>query len=794
MPNTPVTWRRQSIVNTTTTGNQSDPDIIQLANGNILVSWTTDDAGGLGSPNGTETFAQIFDPLGNKIGAEIRLNQASTSGDEQNADLAALPGGGFIVVYHDLDNPATVPPGGSNIRLQEYDANGIIGSANALVVNDAGAGADPNFRNPVVAVSSATSVLIVYEQVTGGSSDLVGKIYNPTTNTYGAQFNILTEANSMGDADITVLTNGNYVITGNRSFTDNAIEYRIFDSAGANVLSATYVTGTNANAENDSEATVTALTGGGFVIAWTNIDADTDVEFRVYNAAGTQTASGFAGPSGNADNNNESKVIALADGTFVIAWDNDATFGVEVMHFSATGVQLGNTFVVSANNAESISGIGLGDGRFALVWDVNGGEISMEILDTRDTPNNPGVYTPDQWVVGTVGDDVFTPAANAEITHGGDGDDTITESGGTRAYYGDDGRDTILVNSPINADLHDGGLDNDTIDWIANSEVGSIFDLQAGTATSVSLLVEQMLNFENLNGTDNRDNILGTSGVNILNGNNGDDTIEGRGGADVINGGVGFDFASYLGAGGGVTARLDPYSALNTGEAAGDTYTGIEGLIGSQFSDFLLVGDATGNYIAALDGDDYIAGEGGDDSLRGDTGNDQIWGGTGADAIDGGSGYDIARYDFAASGVVARLDGGGNAGEAFGDTYVGIEALYGSAFGDILIGDNLGNVLVGLDGADLLYGLGGDDLLLGGAGIDAFAFNTAGFGTDTVLDFATTAAAGGSHDYVDFRGIPGLATFAITQSGADTLVTTNLGVVRLIGINSATLVAGDFLF
>ncbi len=159
-----------------------------------------------------------------------------------------------------------------------------------------------------------------------------------------------------------------------------------------------------------------------------------------------------------------------------------------------------------------------------------------------------------------------------------------------------------------------------------------------------------------------------------------------------------------------MTARLD-FSSLNTGEAAGDSYTSIEGLIGSQFSDFLLVGDGQANYIAALGGDDYAAGEAGNDTILGGEGNDQFWGGTGADSLDGGNGYDIARYDFAASGVVARLDGGANAGEAAGDTYVSIEALYGSAFGDYLIGNSAGNVLAGLDGADLLYGLAGNDIL-----------------------------------------------------------------------------------
>jgi Ca2+-binding RTX toxin-like protein len=102
-------------------------------------------------------------------------------------------------------------------------------------------------------------------------------------------------------------------------------------------------------------------------------------------------------------------------------------------------------------------------------------------------------------------------------------------------------------------------------------------------------------------------------------------------------------------------------------------------------------------------------------------------------------------------------------------------------------------VLCGLDGSDLLYGLAGNDLLLGGGGIDAFAFNTNGFGGDLVLDFATTAAAGAAHDYVDFRGMT-LGAFSIQQQGADALILTDQGSVLLIGISAATLVVGDFLF
>ncbi len=315
----------------------------------------------------------------------------------------------------------------------------------------------------------------------------------------------------------------------------------------------------------------------------------------------------------------------------------------------------------------------------------------------------------------------------------------------------------------------------------------------SGWGAGASTYLEARTTGGTITGSLQNDVIAGLGGSDTLSGGNGNDTLSGGLSSDSLNGGDGYDFASFLNAASGVTARLD-YPSLNTGEAAGDSYTSIEGLIGSQFSDFLLVGDGQANYIAALDGDDYAAGEAGNDTILGGEGNDQFWGGTGADSLDGGNGYDIARYDFAASGVVARLDGGANAGEAAGDTYANIEALYGSAFGDYLIGDSAGNVLAGLGGADLLYGLAGNDILLGGGGADAFAFNTAGFGTDTVLDFATTAAAGANHDYVDFRGIGAFSSFAITQVGADTHIVTNHGTVILQGITAGTLVAGDFLF
>ena len=70
MPNIPLTWRDQQTVNTVVAGAQFDPNIIQLINGNIVVSWTSANDRGAGSPTGQDVIGQLFSPIGDKIGSD----------------------------------------------------------------------------------------------------------------------------------------------------------------------------------------------------------------------------------------------------------------------------------------------------------------------------------------------------------------------------------------------------------------------------------------------------------------------------------------------------------------------------------------------------------------------------------------------------------------------------------------------------------------------------------------------------------------------------------------------------
>jgi Ca2+-binding RTX toxin-like protein len=248
-------------------------------------------------------------------------------------------------------------------------------------------------------------------------------------------------------------------------------------------------------------------------------------------------------------------------------------------------------------------------------------------------------------------------------------------------------------------------------------------------------------------GTPGEDGLYGFGGDDILDGAGGDDWLQGGAGADQIIGGAGLlDYAAYKSAPEGVLVDLATPS-LNTGDAAGDSYGGIEGLVGSLFSDSLR-GDNGDNYLFGLDGSDSLYGRDGVDTLVGGDGDDYLTGGAGGDYLIGGAGLDQVLYTFATAGLTVDLlhPWAFNTGEAAGDNYDSIEGLAGSAFNDTLSGNLVDNYVWGGDGNDTLFGRAGNDTLVGGAGND---FLEGGEGRDLLVggdgfDFAmyTTATAG----------------------------------------------------
>ncbi|MBI1494709.1 pre-peptidase C-terminal domain-containing protein, partial [Halocynthiibacter styelae] len=130
--------------------------------------------------------------------------------------------------------------------------------------------------------------------------------------------------------------------------------------------------------------------------------------------------------------------------------------------------------------------------------------------------------------------------------------------------------------------------------------------------------------------------------------------------------------------------------------------------------------------VTGNDANNIIRGGGGNDTLYGGVGNDVLVGGSGGDVLNGGTGVDRAQYLGASAVTADLLNSSNNTGAASGDTYISIERLYGTAFGDGLYGDHATNAIWGHNGNDFLSGRGGNDALYGGAGNDVLVGGSGG--------------------------------------------------------------------
>lgn len=346
-------------------------------------------------------------------------------------------------------------------------------------------------------------------------------------------------------------------------------------------------------------------------------------------------------------------------------------------------------------------------------------------------------------VTGSLFNDTLTGSAIANILSGLDGDDRLNGGAGADTMIGGNGNDTYTVDNIGDVADETGGSGTD----IVNSSVN--FTLLGG--------IEKLT----LTGSAHR-NGTGNELANVITGNSGNNILEGRGGADQLIGGNGSDTASYAASAAAVSITLSSGLASG-GDAAGDTFSSIENLTGSQYDD-LLSGSAANNVLS------------------------------------GGLGVDTLSYTNAAKAVTVNLalTSAQKTGGAGNDTISGFENLTGSAYADNLTGSSGGNVLTGLGGNDRLTGGAGLDRLIGGAGqdtlaggldADQFVFATAadsavgslrdlitdfGIGVDKIDLSGIDAVAGNTDDQFDFVGNAGFSGAAgelrSFMSGSQTIV------------------------
>ncbi|MBK8577240.1 MAG: calcium-binding protein [Candidatus Accumulibacter sp.] len=259
----------------------------------------------------------------------------------------------------------------------------------------------------------------------------------------------------------------------------------------------------------------------------------------------------------------------------------------------------------------------------------------------------------------------------------------------TGSSYGD------LLSGNANKNILDGGLGIDTVSYASATamvkvNLGGLTTTGTGT---VGTIIDTLRNFENVNGSNFNDILIGTVGNNVFNG--------GSGGLDTVS------YEYILSTSGlspiGVVVNLSLATAQNTGVSGFDTLLGIENLTGSSLID-TLTGNAVDNVLNGLASADLMTGGDGNDTYVVDDVDDKAIetnaAPTQSDTVMAGVDYTLSNYV-----EVLQLTGTAN--------------LNGT-------GNTLANSLIGNSGNNILDGKGGADTMSGGDGNDLYVVDHAG--------------------------------------------------------------------
>ena len=318
----------------------------------------------------------------------------------------------------------------------------------------------------------------------------------------------------------------------------------------------------------------------------------------------------------------------------------------------------------------------------------------------------------DDTMVGFDGEGVTAPDIYTNIFYGGAGNDLMDGRGGADSLFGEAGNDTLLggdgndsLDGGDNEDLLNGGIGNDTLlggigdDTLiggvgADSLVGgagtdtadytgslavnvnlNTVGAQSGGALGNDAVGDTLSGIENLTGGAGNDTLTGDGNANVLSGADGNDSLSGGGGADTLDGGIGndtliggaggdslvggagTDTADYSGSAAPVNVNLTVVGAQSGGDAAGDTLSSIENLIGSVGND-TLIGDNFANVLMGGAGADYLNGGLGTDLVGGGDGNDTIIANGASDTLVGGNDRDLFLVQGLGSSTIIGGEGG----------------------------------------------------------------------------------------------------------------------------------------
>ncbi len=225
-------------VNSFTTGDQRDPAVAALPNGGFVVVW---ESTGAQDGSSESVHGQLFDATGAPVAGEFQVN-STTSDIQRNAEVSAAADGTFTVAFQHSRF-------GTSLLGQRYDSDGTALASEFTIQNNINTEV---YNYPSIAYASDGTFLITYANTRDG--DLHAKKYDADGTLLGSRLTIENRADAADVEEPSVVSDGqNFAVVWADSSTgfgdDDAqgVFLQLLDGDGTNVGSDlvvnTYLTG-----------------------------------------------------------------------------------------------------------------------------------------------------------------------------------------------------------------------------------------------------------------------------------------------------------------------------------------------------------------------------------------------------------------------------------------------------------------------------------------------------------------------------------------------------------------------
>jgi Ca2+-binding RTX toxin-like protein len=642
----------ETLVNTTTANDQGFSSVAALTGGGFVVTWTS--VGQDGSFGGI--YMQRFSGNGNPRGSETLVN-TNTTGSQSDAKVIALSTGGFAVVWSDFDGTTTVrmqlydasggPVGGEvTVATGSVDVDPIWPvvaemDSGRLVVGWSNSNFGALEDDPYFQLVNADGTL------QGGPTQM-----NTTPGTHANQ----TQVVALEGGGFMAVWTESIGQTGAVGVGDGRIVGRIWRNNGQPLTDEFTVSDSTTGRRFGVQAT---LGGDGNVyVGWTEELVPGEVfVMRAVDPSGDLVGDQFyvSDMVPQSGLNRFLDLATLENGDVVAAWQSwFGTSDIVTRHIftdredaratdadDTVGLADGGDTLDALDGNDSIGG---GDGDDVIFGndgeDTLDGDVGADFLDGADGSDTVLGGSGDDSVKGGDGQDLLEGGSGADILLGEEGSDTLNGDGGTDSMQGGGGSDDLY-----------GGTDDDTI-WGDHNTTQVWTDGSGGADALYGGDGDDLMY-----GGSKDDTLEGGAGNDTMYGDGlfgddletGDDTFVLSAGDDIFNGADGSDTFDVSAATSAMTVTMEAFgSALGvySGAYSGSFYY-IENVNGSAFDD-VITGKGDDNFFVGNDGDDMLDGGGGADTMYGSDGADTVLGGDGEDGIEGGDGAD-------------SMDGGRNA-------------------------------------------------------------------------------------------------------------------------------------